>query len=172
VLCRQGFLGAECFVRYGCYGRLPIHISRRRVGSLVLVVTRCLRMADEVQKSSIYIRPLVVWLGEMENKAYDVSADVRTRWDVVFAGAREMSCEHRWASKNEVNSFWECNVEELRRDGSDVHRKSGVPVLYGLMWEEVWELESQTRNAMGDNQPCVRRGLCPPKRRSRSGTQL
>jgi hypothetical protein len=112
-------------------------------------------MADEVQKSSIYIRPLVVWLGEMENKAYDVSADVRTRWDVVFAGAREMSCEHRWASKNEVNSFWECNVEELRRDGSDVHRKSGVPVLYGLRWEGMWELVSRIRDAMRGSRVCV-----------------
>ncbi len=74
-------------------------------------------------------------LGEVEDKAYDVSADVRTRWGLVFVGTREMSCEHRWARKDEVDSLWEYNAEELWRDGSDVHRKSGGPILYGLRWE-------------------------------------
>jgi hypothetical protein len=52
--------GAEGFARYVCYVRLPSHIVRRRVGSMALLVTRCLRMADEAQKSSRYIRPLLV----------------------------------------------------------------------------------------------------------------
>jgi hypothetical protein len=38
---------------------------------------------------------------------------------------------------DEVNFLWECNAEELRGDGADVHRKSGVTVMYGLRWEEL-----------------------------------
>jgi hypothetical protein len=61
---------------------------------------------------------------------------------VVFVGTREMRCEDRWTHKDEVNALWECDVEELQRDGSDVHRESGVPALNGLWLEETWELVS------------------------------
>ena len=40
-------------------------------------------------------------------------------------------------------------------DGADVHRKSRIPVRDRLRWEEAWKLESQMRNAMGDNHVCV-----------------
>ena len=70
-----------------------------------------------------------VRLGEVEDLAYDVSADVRPRWGVVFVGAREMSCEHRRARKDEVDALCECNNEELLEDGADVHWKSRVSVL-------------------------------------------
>jgi len=87
----------------------------------------------------------------VEDKAYAVSADVRTRWGVISDGIREMIREYRWARKDEANAFWECNVEELRRDGADVHWKSGVPALYCLRWEQVRELEFQTLDAMGSS---------------------
>jgi hypothetical protein len=152
-----GCLGAEGFARYVCCGRLPSHISKRRVGSLVLVVTRCLRVADEARKRSIYIRTLVVatWRGGGQG-VYDVSADVRTRWGLVSVGTREIRCEHRWPRKDEVNSLWECSVEELRIDGLDVHRESGVSVLNGLRWEEMWELVSQIRDATRGSRVRVR----------------
>ena len=76
-------------------------------------------------------------LGEVEDKAYHVSADVRTRWGVVSVGNGEMSCERRWDRKDEVDSLWGCNGDKLRRDGLDVPRKSGAPVLYGFRWEEM-----------------------------------
>ncbi len=60
-------------------------------------------------------------LGEVEDKANDVSADVRTRWDVISVGTKEMIREYRWAREDKVNALWECNTEELRRDGADVH---------------------------------------------------
>ncbi len=59
-----------------------------------------------------------------------------------------MTCEHMWTRKNEVNILRECGSEELKRDGGNVHRESGVPVPYGLRWEELWEMESQMRDAM------------------------
>jgi hypothetical protein len=95
-------------------------------------------------------------LGEVMDKSYDVSGDARTRWGVISVGAIEMSCEHRWARKDEINSLWECIVEELRRDSLEVHQKSGVPGFYGLRWEEMWELVSQTHDVMRGNRACVR----------------
>jgi hypothetical protein len=43
----QWHLGAIGYARYVCYGRLPSHISRRRVGSFGLVATRFLHRADD-----------------------------------------------------------------------------------------------------------------------------
>ena len=88
-------------------------------------------------------------------------------WGVVYVRAKETSYDHRWARKDEVNSHWECSVEELRRDGWDVHRKSAVPVFYGLRWEEMWKLVSQTRNAMRGNRVCVRVYVDPSVRADR-----
>ena len=73
-------------------------------------------------------------------------------------GLREVSRENRWAREDELNSLRECNVEELWGDGADVHRMSGVSFMYGLRWEEIWELESQIRNATRGSCVCVR--LC------------
>jgi hypothetical protein len=56
----QRCLGVESSAMCVCYGRLPSHISWRRVRSLCLVATGCPRMADEAQKSSRYIRPRLV----------------------------------------------------------------------------------------------------------------
>jgi len=95
-------------------------------------------------------------LEEVEDKANDVSADVRIRWCVISVGTREMSYRHRWARKDEVDSLWECDVEELRRDGLDVYRMSGVPDLNGLRWEEMWKSVSQRRDAMRGIRVCVR----------------
>ncbi len=103
----------------------------------------------------------------MEDKAYDMSADVRIRWGAISVGTREKSCGHRWARKDEVNSLWEYNDEKLRRDGLDVHRKSGVPVLYDLWWEEMWELVSQIRDAMRGSRVCVRVCFDPSVRSDR-----
>ena len=69
---------------------------------------------------------------------------------------RAVSREHRWARKDEVNSFRECNVEELRGDGADVHWETGVRVMYGLQWEEMWELASQIRDALRGSRVRVR----------------
>ena len=59
-----------------------------------------------------------------------------------------ISKHNRWAREEEVDSLWEGLCEEFRRDGADVHRQTGVPILIGLWWEEMWALESQMRNAM------------------------
>ena len=131
-----------------CYGRLPSHILRRRAGSLGLVVIRWLQRADEAKKSSIYIRPLLVVTRRGVGQGVGCVCRCPTRWVVFSVGLREVSREHRWAREDEVNSLRECNVEELWGDGADVHRKSGVPILCGLRWEEIWELESQIRHVM------------------------
>ena len=83
-------------------------------------------------------------------------ADVRTRWGVFFVGLRDVSREHRWAREDEVNFLRECGVGELCGDGADVHRKSRVSDMYGLRRKEMWELESQIRNAVRDNRVCAR----------------
>jgi len=69
-----------------------------------------------------------------------VSADVWTRWGVFSVEIRGVNCEHRWARKDEVTYLRELNAHELRGDVADVHRKSGVLFLYGLLWEELWDL--------------------------------
>ena len=107
-------------------------------------------------KGSYISDPSWLRLREVEDKAYHVSAEVRTRWGGVSVGAREMSCDHRWARKDEVSSLWKCNAEKLRRDGSYVHRNSRVPFVYVLRWEEMWELVSHTRDAMICSRVCVR----------------
>ena len=76
-------------------------------------------------------------LGKVQNKACYVSADVRTRWGVFSVGIREVSCEHRWARKDEVDFLRECNAEEIQGDVPDIYRKSGVPVMHGLMRVEM-----------------------------------
>ncbi len=87
---------------------------------------------------------------------YDVSADVRTRWGAFSVGTRDLDHEHWRARKDKVYSLWEYNAEELRKDGADVHRESGVPFMYGLRWEEMRELVSQIRDAMRDSRVRVR----------------
>ena len=43
----------------------------------------------------------------------------------------------------------------------DVQRETGVPVPYGLRWEEVWELVSQIRDALRYNRVRVRECVDP-----------
>ena len=100
--------------------------------------------------------PVWLRLGEVEDKVYDVSADARTRWGRCSARSRVRSREHRWARKDKVDSHWECSAEELRGDGADVHRETGVPVMYGLRWEEMWELVFQIRDALRGSRVRVR----------------
>ena len=85
-----------------------------------------------------------------------MSADVRTRWGVFSVGTRDPSCEHRWACKDKVNSLSQCNDEELRGDGADVHRETEVPVMYDFRWGEMWELVSRIRNALRGSRVRVR----------------
>ena len=59
-------------------------------------------------------------------------AHVRTGGSALFVGLREENCRHIWARKDEVNYLRECDAEELRGDVADVHRKSGVSVMYSL----------------------------------------
>jgi hypothetical protein len=61
---------------------------------------------------------------------------------------------HMRARKDEVNSLREYNADELRGDGADVHRKSGVPVLYDPRWKEMLEWESQIRYTSRGNRVC------------------
>jgi hypothetical protein len=63
-----------------------------------------------------------------------------------------------WARKEEVDPLWECSYEELPRDGADVRREPGFSILHGLRWEEMWELESRSRNATRAG--CVRVRVC------------
>ena len=74
---------------------------------------------------------------------------------MLFFGLGEVNCYHKWARKDEVNTLREYNSEELRGDGAGFHQKSGVPVMYGLRWEEIWELESHIGNAMRGSLVCV-----------------
>jgi hypothetical protein len=67
-----------------------------------------------------------------------------------------MSCENGLARKDEVISLWEFNAQELRGACADVYRKSGVPVLYDLVWGEMWELVPQMRDAVRGSRVCVR----------------
>ena len=92
----------------------------------------------------------------MEDKAYHVSADVRTRWGVFSVRSRDLGHEHRWARQDKVDSLWECGAEELRENVADVQREAGISVLYGLRWEEVWEIVSQTQDSLSGGRVCVR----------------
>ena len=63
--------------------------------------------------------------------------NVRTQWSASYMGFGELFCQHRWACKEEVDPLREGSSKELRGDGADVHRKSGISVVYDLQWEEV-----------------------------------
>jgi hypothetical protein len=58
-------------------------------------------------------------------------------------------------------------LKELRRDGSDVHRESEVPVLYGPRWERMCESVSPIRDAMRGSRMCVRVCVDPSVRADR-----
>jgi hypothetical protein len=65
----------------------------------------------ELERGPYISDPLCLRLEEVEDKAYDLSADVRAWLGVISVGMKEMNCEHRWGRKDEVNSPWECNAE-------------------------------------------------------------
>ena len=92
----------------------------------------------------------------MKDKAYDVSADVRTRWSVFSVRSSDLSREHRWAHKDKVYAFWECGSEELGGDGADVQWEAGGPVFYGLRWEDMWKIVFQIRDALIGSRVCIR----------------
>jgi hypothetical protein len=87
---------------------------------------------DETPRSSRCIR-------EVKNEAYDVEADVRTQWGSCREGIGGPCKGSRRARHYNINTLWECGNEDLRGDSASVHREGGVPILYGLLWEEVWE---------------------------------
>ncbi len=60
-----------------------------------------------------------------------------------------------WAHRDEVDTLREYDDNELRGNGADVHRESGVSVLNSLRWEDMWKLEYQTRYAMIGSRVCV-----------------
>jgi hypothetical protein len=102
-------------------------------------------------------------LGEVQNGAEDVLDNVWIRWGVFTMGYTSIG----WARKEEVDPLWEGSSEELRGDGADVHRKSGVPILHGLRLDEMWELEYQMRNAMRGSRVRVRVYIHPDVRDDR-----